>query len=76
MGNMWLGGYWGLGVYKEGGVVKIEKNNTIETLTGYHLYQNYPNPFNPTTAIRYDLSKPAHVTLKIFNILTGIYMVK
>ncbi len=33
------------------------------------LYQNYPNPFNPTTTIRFGLSAPRHVVLKVFNTL-------
>lgn len=32
------------------------------------LYQNYPNPFNPSTTIRYEISKPGFVKLKIFDI--------
>ena len=33
------------------------------------LHQNYPNPFNPTTIIKYEISKPIHVTIAVLNIL-------
>ncbi|KAF0152353.1 MAG: xylanase [Ignavibacteria bacterium] len=35
----------------------------------FKLEQNYPNPFNPTTRIKYSVSKSAHVSLKVYNLL-------
>jgi hypothetical protein len=35
----------------------------------FALYQNYPNPFNPVTAIRYDVPKQAHVSIKIYDLM-------
>lgn len=45
---------------------EVERTVT-QNITGFSLLQNYPNPFNPSTAIRYDLSSPAHVTLDIYD---------
>jgi len=35
----------------------------------FQLWQNYPNPFNPTTTIAFDVTKPVHVELKVFDAL-------
>lgn len=35
----------------------------------FELLPNYPNPFNPKTSIRYQLSTPCHVTLKVYDAL-------
>ncbi len=35
----------------------------------FALEQNYPNPFNPTTRIPFQLARPGHVRIEIFNAL-------
>jgi len=42
---------------------------TIEAPNSFVLYQNFPNPFNPTTKLRFNLPKAAHVHFTFFNIL-------
>ncbi|RMD95494.1 MAG: T9SS C-terminal target domain-containing protein, partial [Calditrichaeota bacterium] len=44
-----------------------EENDTIPSRTDLH--QNYPNPFNPETTIEYELARPGHVRLTIYNLL-------
>jgi hypothetical protein len=34
----------------------------------YRLDQNYPNPFNPVTMIRFSLTRPSRVTIRIYDV--------
>ncbi len=40
-----------------------------------NLFQNYPNPFNPLTIIRFDLQRPEHVSLRIYDVKGGLVAV-
>ena len=46
----------------------IDSHQRSATPTAFQLAQNYPNPFNPTTLIRFDVPKPAHVTMKLYDV--------
>lgn len=37
-------------------------------LRKFALAQNYPNPFNPSTNISYDVARPAHVQLAVYDL--------
>ncbi|TLY31122.1 MAG: T9SS type A sorting domain-containing protein [Ignavibacteria bacterium] len=49
--------------------VVVPQNMGEDTPSKFKLLQNYPNPFNPMTTIEFELSEPAIVTLKVFNVL-------
>ena len=46
---------------------RIERVNILSQ--EFKLQQNYPNPFNPSTKISFIISRAAHVSLKIYNLL-------
>lgn len=49
--------------------INITDQQTIQT---FDLHQNFPNPFNPSTTISFEISRPARVTLQIFNPVGGL----
>ena len=48
-------------------ITGVNNQTLIEQPNHFTLEQNFPNPFNPTTTIKYSLSRPEHVNLKIYN---------
>jgi hypothetical protein len=48
--------------------VSVE-NYSSHNPKSFVLHQNYPNPFNPETGIKYEISKPTRVVLKVMNLL-------
>jgi hypothetical protein len=55
-----------LGAFESDYPTFVENSMTVDK---FQLFPNYPNPFNPVTTICYNLVKPEHVTLIVFNSL-------
>jgi hypothetical protein len=50
------------------GMATSVENAGLNTLpSAFRLIGNYPNPFNPSTNIRFDLNKPAIVTITVYD---------
>ena len=45
----------------------VEKLDSEIIPKKYRLEQNYPNPFNPSTSISFQIPKPGHVSLNIYD---------
>ncbi|NOZ60193.1 MAG: T9SS type A sorting domain-containing protein [Calditrichaeota bacterium] len=45
----------------------MEKISDIK-VNRFQLLPNYPNPFNSSTAIKFSISKPEHITLSVYNV--------
>lgn len=54
---------------KRNGVISNAEEINSYIPNSFQLFQNYPNPFNPSTMIRFSLSHPDHVTLKVYDVL-------
>jgi hypothetical protein len=63
-----LEGVTGTIVYRHGTVID-NPNAQDHPPSEYVLAQNFPNPFNEVTRIRFELPRPSHVTLTIYDIL-------
>lgn len=54
-------------VFKNDSSFPVYAGNSNAVKPEFQLAQNYPNPFNPTTRIRYQISQPGSVKIKIFD---------
>ncbi len=55
-------------VFSEMNTVKVDDLKKPGIDKSFSLMQNFPNPFNPSTIIKYQLSNPGNVEIKIFDI--------
>jgi FlgD Ig-like domain len=55
-------------VYSTGLTASALEDKNSSSPKEYRLEQNYPNPFNPSTTIRYSISSPEKISVKIYNI--------
>ena len=69
--GIWIGHRYDGPPYGPGGTGKVNApdSNQTQLPKRFALHANYPNPFNPTTIIKYDLPKAAHVKLTIYDVL-------
>ena len=60
---------YGSGVFRSSqSTVAVERDHADMPMK-FSLEQNYPNPFNPSTRIKFQISSPEVVTLKVFDAL-------
>jgi hypothetical protein len=50
-------------------IVSVDEGSETRIPSGFVLRQNYPNPFNPSTTIPFELSAPAHLNLRVYDLL-------
>ena len=63
----WIAGDGRLLKTTSGGETLVDKaSSTIPKR--FNLHQNYPNPFNPVARIRYDIPRPTHIKIEVYNL--------
>lgn len=55
-------------IYSTGVQITSIQNDERQQPNYFGLKQNFPNPFNPNTTIRYSISSPEQVSIKIYDI--------
>jgi len=55
--------------YIESSPTNVEDDDFGNFPNEFVLFQNYPNPFNPSTSIKFQISNPEFVSLKVYDVL-------
>ena len=50
-------------------VLNTSVEEDVQLPDDFTLLGNFPNPFNPSTTIVYELNKPGHASLSVYNVL-------
>ncbi len=55
-------------IYSTGVTTSVLGETNTTSPSKYQLKQNFPNPFNPSTTIRYSLSSPQKIYIRIYDV--------